>query len=67
MAMSIEDILARRVGLQFYSWKLASQAAPIVAQFLAREYGWSDELRRHAVDEYAGKLKRMSETAGLGN
>lgn len=67
MAISIDDILARRIGLQFYSWKLAVQAAPIVAQFLAREYGWSDERRQHAVDEYVGKLRRMSETAGLGN
>lgn len=67
MAMSIEDILARRIGLQFYSWKLATQAAPIVAQYLAREYGWSDERRQHAVDEYVGKLKRMRQTAGLGN
>ncbi len=67
MAVSIDDILARRIGLQFYSWKLAAQAAPIVGQFLAREYGWSDERRQHAVDEYVGKLRRMSETAGLGN
>jgi glycerol-3-phosphate dehydrogenase len=67
MAMSIEDILARRIGLQFYSWKLAAEAAPAVARYLAREYGWSDERRQQAVDEYAGKLRRMSETAGLGN
>jgi glycerol-3-phosphate dehydrogenase len=67
MAMSIEDILARRIGLQFYSWKLAEQAAPTVAKYLAREYGWSDERRQHAVDEYVGKPRRMSETAGLGN
>jgi len=67
MAMSIEDILARRIGLQFYSWKLAAQAAPVVAQYLAREYGWSDERRQHAVDEYVGKLRRMLQTAGLGN
>ena len=67
MAISIEDILARRIGLQFYSWKLSAQAASIVAQYLAREYGWSDERRQHAVDEYVEKLRRMSETAGLGN
>ena len=67
MAMSIEDILARRIGLQFYSWKLAAQAAPAVARYLAREYSWSEERRQQAVDEYEGKLRRMSETAGLGN
>jgi glycerol-3-phosphate dehydrogenase len=67
MAMSVEDILARRIGLQFYSWKQAAQAAPSVARYLAREYSWSEEWRQQAADEYVGKLRRMSETAGLGN
>jgi glycerol-3-phosphate dehydrogenase len=65
--MTIEDILARRTGLQFYSWTLSAKAAPIVAHCLAKEYACSDDQRQHAVDEYAGQLRRMSETAGLGN
>lgn len=67
MAMSIEDILARRIGLQFYSWKLSAQAAPVVAHYLAKEHEWSDDQRQQAVDEYASKLRRMLQTAGLGN
>ncbi len=67
MAMTVGDILARRTGLQFYSWTLSAQAAPIVAHHLAKEYAWSDDQRRWAVDEYLGKLKRMLQTAGLGN
>jgi glycerol-3-phosphate dehydrogenase len=65
--MTIDDILARRTGIQFYSWTLSAQAAPVVANYLANEYGWSDERRQQAVDEYVGKLKRMLQTAGLGN
>lgn len=67
MAVSVEDILARRIGLQFYSWKQSVQAAPIAAQYLAKEYAWSDDQRQHAVDEYVGKLRRMTENAGFEN
>ena len=42
MAQTIEDILLRRIGVQFHSWKEAAQAAPVVGQLLAREFGWSE-------------------------
>jgi glycerol-3-phosphate dehydrogenase len=67
MALTIDDILARRTGIQFYSWTLSAQAAPVVANYLANEYGWSDERRQQAVDEYVRKLKQILQTAGLGN
>ena len=46
MAVCIEDILSRRLGLQFYDWRLAIHAAPIVGQILARELGWSRRILR---------------------
>ena len=46
MATSIEDILARRLGLQLFDWNLALDAAPVVARILARELGWSQRRRR---------------------
>ena len=67
MAMTIEDILARRIGLEFYSWKLSAQAAQIAGHYLAREYRWSDGQLQRAVTEYVGKLRRMVEIAGLRN
>jgi glycerol-3-phosphate dehydrogenase len=36
MAMTIEDVLARRIGLQFYGWSEAIAAAPPTADVLTR-------------------------------
>jgi glycerol-3-phosphate dehydrogenase len=65
MAQSIEDILARRVGLQVYDWRLSIQAAPVVAFHLAQELGWSPAETHHAVELYTSKMNRMLETIGL--
>jgi glycerol-3-phosphate dehydrogenase len=59
MAMTIEDILARRIGLQFFSWDLAAQAAPVVGGYLARELSWSDREKTDAIREYLDKIARM--------
>jgi glycerol-3-phosphate dehydrogenase len=65
MATSIEDILARRIGLQLFSWRDAISAAPVVAQCLAEELGWSQIQMQEAVDQYTGKIHRFLEVAGL--
>ncbi|HVS82729.1 MAG TPA: FAD-dependent oxidoreductase [Pyrinomonadaceae bacterium] len=65
MAESIEDILARRIGLQVYDWRLTIQAAPVVAFHLAQELGWSPSETHHAVELYTSKVNRMLETIGL--
>lgn len=57
MAVTIEDVLARRLGLQFYSWKLSIEAAPEVGFVLAREFGWSEDKRNLAIREYVSKLE----------
>ncbi len=65
MAMSIEDILARRIGLQLYGWSIAVTAAPVVGAHLARELGWSPAQQQRAVDEYVNKIHHLMEIAGL--
>ena len=65
MATSIEDVLARRIGLQWFSWNSAIAAAPLVGSYLAQEYGWSATQTQQAVREYALKLTRIMRTAGL--
>lgn len=65
MAQSIEAILARRIGLQVYDWRLSIQAAPVVAFHLAQELGWSPAEAHDAVEQYASKMNRMLETIGL--
>jgi len=65
MAVSIEDILARRIGLQLFSWKYAISAAPHVAQCLAEELGWSETQKQEAINQYTKKINRFLEVAGL--
>jgi glycerol-3-phosphate dehydrogenase len=65
MANSIEDILARRIGLQPLSWRDAMIAAPIVAPLLAGELGWSHAQMGEAVEEYTSQIKRLMAVAGV--
>ena len=65
MALTIEDVLARRIGLQTYGWRLAIQAAPVVAALLRQELGWSAEQEDTAVKQYVSKIEHMLASAGL--
>jgi glycerol-3-phosphate dehydrogenase len=57
MAETIEDLLARRTGTQFYGWKQALQAAPIVGSLLAKEKNWDSMKTEAAVSEYSAKIR----------
>ena len=65
LAMTIEDVLARRIGLQFYGWSEAIAAALPTADLLARELGWSEADRDNALAEYVGKIHDSQRKAGL--
>jgi glycerol-3-phosphate dehydrogenase len=65
MAVSIEDVLSRRIGLQTHSWKHAIRAAPAVAELLARELGWSEKRKQEALDQYVAKIHEIMAEAGL--
>jgi glycerol-3-phosphate dehydrogenase len=65
MAVTIEDVLARRIGLQGFSWKLARQAAPVVGHHLARELGWTADQKSGAVEDYVSKIDRHCHALGL--
>lgn len=67
MAVCIEDVLARRIGLQWYGWKEAMEAAPVVADLLARELGWSEDEKRSALAEYVAGIQGVMQEAGLGS
>ena len=67
MAASIEDVLARRIGLQLFSWKDAIQAAPAVAGLLAREFGWTDAATREFLSSYIGRIRGLMQKAGLSD
>ncbi|HXZ13375.1 MAG TPA: FAD-dependent oxidoreductase [Candidatus Sulfotelmatobacter sp.] len=65
MAITIEDVLARRLGLEAYGWREALRAAPSVAALLAAELGWSFAQQCDALDAYMRKIHGMSQKAGL--
>jgi len=64
MAVTVEDVLARRIGLQLIGWRLAIRAASVTAALLGRELGWSAAEEAAAVDRYVGKVNHMLEAAG---
>jgi len=65
LAATIEDILARRLGVQFYSWREAIHAAPVVGSLMAKELEWSSADADSAITRYVNKINRSLEQAGL--
>jgi glycerol-3-phosphate dehydrogenase len=65
MAATIEDVLARRVGMQLHSWRDAIEAAPVVGALMAVELQWDAAYADEAVRQYVGKINRFLDTAGL--
>jgi glycerol-3-phosphate dehydrogenase len=64
MAVTIEDVLVRRIGLEYLGWKLADKAAPIVADHLAQELGWSPAQKEDELQKYRDRLRIMMEAMG---
>ena len=60
MAICVEDILCRRTGLQFFDWKLAAQAAPVVAEILAAELHWPPARAGEEAQRYARQVERLA-------
>ncbi len=65
LAATIEDVLARRIGVQFYSWRGAREAAPVVGAILGAELGWNDDQIQYAVNAYVSHIDRLFDLAGL--
>jgi glycerol-3-phosphate dehydrogenase len=66
MAETIEDLLARRTGVQMYGWKEALAAARVAGELLAREKGWDAAKAAGAVAEYAAKIRGFLNELELG-
>jgi glycerol-3-phosphate dehydrogenase len=65
MAQTIEDILARRLGLQLFDWRKSIHAAPVVGALLAGELAWPRERQDQAVADYISKINNFLTTLGL--
>jgi glycerol-3-phosphate dehydrogenase len=57
MAETIEDLLARRTGVEMYGWKEALAAARAAARLLARERQWDAAKEAAAVAEYSDRIR----------
>ncbi|MCU1236276.1 MAG: FAD-dependent oxidoreductase [Candidatus Solibacter sp.] len=65
MAATLEDVLARRIGLELYDWRLALEAAPATAELMGSELGWSSTEAKRSVRAYIARIGHFLETAGL--
>jgi glycerol-3-phosphate dehydrogenase len=65
MAATIQDLLARRVGIQLYSWCDAIDAAPVAGRLMAEELGWTKESTQAAIADYVARINYLREMAGL--
>jgi glycerol-3-phosphate dehydrogenase len=65
MATTIEDVLARRIGMQFYSWSDCIEATPVVGSLMQKELKWSSGYTRDAMRNYLGKIYHLMDAAGL--
>jgi glycerol-3-phosphate dehydrogenase len=57
MAETVEDLLARRTGVQMYGWREALAAAHVAAALLAQEKSWDAAKQEAAVAEYSRKIR----------
>jgi len=65
MAQTINDVLLRRIGVQFHSWTEAAQSAPIVGELLAREFCWDDAQTRESITAYQASIQHLIFSAGI--
>jgi glycerol-3-phosphate dehydrogenase len=64
MAVRIEDVLGRRLGIQFFDWNLAIRAAPAVGRILATELGWSAARTREHIERYVERILHLQQAVG---
>jgi glycerol-3-phosphate dehydrogenase len=65
MAETIEDLVARRTGMQFHGWTEALEVAPRVGELLAQEKHWEPGQKADAVSEYSTKVQACLDELGL--
>ena len=60
MAMTLDDVLARRLHLGIEDWSHGADAAPAVAQVMARELGWSAAEAAARVETYRASTRQLA-------
>lgn len=52
MALTIRDVLARRMRLEIMDWEAAQEAIQLVADLMAQELGWTPAQKERQVADY---------------
>ncbi len=65
MAMTLEDVLARRTRIILEDAERGAGVAPEVAAMMARELGWSSDQTRAQVEQYRALVGHQREAEGL--
>jgi glycerol-3-phosphate dehydrogenase len=65
MAATLDDVLERRTGVQFFSWDIAKKAAPVAAAVMQKEMGWDPVHTQHEVDDYIGTISGWIQKIGV--
>jgi glycerol-3-phosphate dehydrogenase len=65
MAATLDDVLERRTGLQFFSWEAAMAAAPLAGAVMRRGMAWDEARTQREVADYIGTLSGWLQKIGL--
>lgn len=65
MALTLEDLLLRRIRLGLVDWQAALQATPVAAALLGVELGWSPEYQQEQQKAYTNLIQQHIDRAGL--
>jgi glycerol-3-phosphate dehydrogenase len=60
MARTIEDVLARRIRILFFDSQAAINAAPVVAELIAKELKYDDDWKRKQLDDFLNVARNYS-------
>lgn len=66
MAVSVEDFLLRRSGLNWFAASALREAAPAVADIFAAHFGWNSQRRSAELDAFYQKAGASTTSAGRG-
>ncbi|MBI5160344.1 MAG: glycerol-3-phosphate dehydrogenase, partial [Micrococcales bacterium] len=55
-ALHLEDVLARRTRISIEAWDRGVSAAPVAAELMGAELGWSEERKQEEVDNYLRRV-----------
>jgi glycerol-3-phosphate dehydrogenase len=65
MVLTLEDVLKRRIGLQYYDWRLAIEAAPVAGELLARELHWTPARTQVEIRTYVETVQKLQQEVGV--